>query len=480
MAFYARPLLMTSAVVLAILFSTLVSTVSAHYELTRPIPRGVSIDQQRIGPCGGFEQVQARRIYSDTLQGSVEVQLYWDGNVEVFLGFGSNPTSFPYKLGEQPNAQMNTKYTIQLDFSGVPASDLQPGRNATLQTVCHFSPTIDLYQCADMIIGTRPANLPEEPPLPTTTRSTVATLAPGATVLNENVREAASILTDALDLPGGCMKNEIHMKNTDPSQNLAALWLRAVFHDFATFDPSAANPGGADGSLVHMLDKKEHIGINNSIATAFIFNKNKSLSDPDLIALGGAVSVAHCGGPQMFFEAGRIANAVPVDPKGRVPEDTEPYTKVKARLKAMGMTDEEMVALVVGGHSLGGAHKAISPHLTNETFQPFDTTPGVFDNDVFKQVLSGRCVTNIDCSMAADASLRPHIERFAASQSAFFNAFDAAYIRMTRLPQKELKGLGGDGHEHLVYRVHKDLVKEVLGVGLFLLERQLSPLRLLQ
>eukprot|EP00842_Homolaphlyctis_polyrhiza_P003067 jgi/Hompol1/3761/HPOL_003355-RA len=36
-------------------------------------------------------------------------------------------------------------------------------------------------------------------------------------------------------------------------------------------------------------------------------------------------------------------------------------------------------------------HGAVTPQLTNKSFVPFDTTPGVFDNDIFKRHLAGQC-----------------------------------------------------------------------------------------
>jgi hypothetical protein len=43
--------------------------------------------------------------------------------------------------------------------------------------------------------------------------------------------------------------------------------------------------------------------------------------------------------------------------------------------------------LVTGSHSLGGVHNVITPHATKEEFAPFDDTPGVFDNNIFKNSL---------------------------------------------------------------------------------------------
>ena len=58
-----------------------------------------------------------------------------------------------------------------------------------------------------------------------------------------------------------------------------------------------------------------------------------------------------------------------------------------------------------------GVHGAISPQITNETFVPFDDTPGIFDNHVFHKSLRSECALPIDCDIASDPELRPIVER---------------------------------------------------------------------
>ncbi|KAI8812428.1 hypothetical protein BJ742DRAFT_794174 [Cladochytrium replicatum] len=135
-----------------LILAAILAPASAHYELTRPVPRGVDANRQKNPPCGGFNTTQTNRISLSSLKGTIDVQLYWEGNVEIFLGFGENLTVFPYKLGEKLNATMGTKYEIPLNYSAIPVDLVQLNSSATLQTVCHFSPTIDLYQCADLRI----------------------------------------------------------------------------------------------------------------------------------------------------------------------------------------------------------------------------------------------------------------------------------------------------------------------------------------
>ncbi|KAJ3099351.1 hypothetical protein HDU96_010730 [Phlyctochytrium bullatum] len=164
------------------------SSVSAHYELTRPLPRGVDQAQQKNGPCGGFPNPQASRVELSSLGGSVDVQLYWDGGIEVFLGIGENPTTFPYKLGERIPVKGGEKYTIPIDYSKVPG--LTVGAKVTIQTICHFSPTVDLYQCADVTVDR--AALPEVP-APITRSTTVPPPPPASSTLTVAPAPSSSV-----------------------------------------------------------------------------------------------------------------------------------------------------------------------------------------------------------------------------------------------------------------------------------------------
>lgn len=79
---------------------------------------------------------------------------------------------------------------------------------------------------------------------------------------------------------------------------------------------------------------------------------------------------------------------------------------------------------------MGGLHRANAGTVTNQEFQPFDGTPGVFDNDVFKRALEGDCALHIDCQIAFDKELRPFVEQYANSQPQFFRDYTIAYQKM--------------------------------------------------
>jgi hypothetical protein len=142
-------------------FLLLLSAVSAHFEMLRPIPRIVGeMDEQVIAPCAGAF-VPANRAPFLITNNSIELTFYWNGDNDIYFGFGENPDTFPYKVGILFGAKAGKTYTVPLDFSDVPG--LANGKLGTIQAVCH-QPKFDIYQCADVVL--------EGVPLATTTATT--------------------------------------------------------------------------------------------------------------------------------------------------------------------------------------------------------------------------------------------------------------------------------------------------------------------
>ncbi|KAJ3059025.1 hypothetical protein HDU99_006542 [Rhizoclosmatium hyalinum] len=220
---------------------------------------------------------------------------------------------------------------------------------------------------------------------------------------------------------------------------MAALWLRAIFHDAGTFDATDGS-GGLDASLTtdaELADAEVNGGIGPSLATRFIPAGN-NITKADMIALGGIVTVAVCGGPQVPFRTGRKSTTV-ANNITKLPSDAfGTVSNALAAFQRMGLTDVDMVTLTTGSHSLGGAHAAISPLLTNETFTPFDNTPGILDNDIFKRVLDGKCVVPIDCAFAKDPKLRAIIQGYANDQASFYKQFAISLDKMLSLSASTL------------------------------------------
>ncbi|KAK5665555.1 hypothetical protein QVD99_007901 [Batrachochytrium dendrobatidis] len=262
-----------------------------------------------------------------------------------------------------------------------------------------------------------------------------------------------------LQAPGNCLISHTDLPIDAPSKNLAALWIRAVFHDAGTWDPNAVAPalyGGANAGIRSFANVSENAGLFASLAPRFQQNTAVNMSAADTIALAGLTSVTHCGGPHIPYSPGRIDTTTPQTPIGRIPEANERYLTVKPKLQRMGWTNEDIVVLVTGSHTMGGIHAANSPQLTNKSYIPFDTTPGVFDNDVFIRVLAGHCPVPVDCDIANDPELRPIVQRYAADQKAFFDQYAISFAKLSN----QVTGVTLNPAMSISIAVHANLLEE--------------------
>ncbi|KAJ3382941.1 L-ascorbate peroxidase 3 [Entophlyctis sp. JEL0112] len=418
--------------------------------MLEPQPRnvGTMMTQQQF-PCALPILSPQTRVDYSTLNSSIVLTFYWNGDNEVFLGSGDNPQTYPYKIGSLPNATAGDTYTVELDLSKVPSSVLVPGANLTIQAVCH-QPTFDIYQCADVIYD-----------IGETQTTAVTAINPTATVTStidfyDSVQYLAEVFEMHIADANGCLLNS-DMPEDSPSRDLAALWVRGAFHDVGKYDPSTPQKPVAS-LLPFFVDETENAGIGISVATKFASNVEFHYSRADFIALAAQVTVTHCGGPSFDFYGGRTdapANTTFASLPNALPDDfADSFTTIKQKLYRLGLDDLDIVTLVTGSHSLGGAHGAVSPHITHQTIKPFDTTPGIFDNDIFKQLLAGNCVLNVDCAIAADPTMRPIVQKFAENQTAFFEQYSLSFPKLVTVGQSGLSQF------HVDISVHANLTEE--------------------
>ncbi|KAJ7882116.1 fungal versatile peroxidase from pleurotus Eryngii [Mycena leptocephala] len=233
--------------------------------------------------------------------------------------------------------------------------------------------------------------------------------------------------------------------------------LRLTFHDAIGFSPSKGG-GGADGSIITFDPIETAFPANNGIDD--IIDAQTSLasfgniSAGDFIQFAGAVAVSNCpGAPRLQFLLGRPP-AVAASPIGLVPEPFDSITSVLARFAEVGFSPAEVVALLAS-HTIAAADH-VDPTIPGT---PFDSTPGIFDTQVFIEMqlrgvlfpgagsnpgqvespLEGVIRLNTDATLARDSRTACVWQSFANDQAKMASAFRAAMAKMAVIGQNTAK-----------------------------------------
>ncbi|PPQ64872.1 hypothetical protein CVT26_002590 [Gymnopilus dilepis] len=163
--------------------------------------------------------------------------------------------------------------------------------------------------------------------------------------------------------------------------------LRLIFHDAIGISPTAGG-GGADGSIFTFnqteLAFPANDGLDDVLDTVGPFFQKYShvLSPGDFIQLAGALSLANCpGAPRVKFALGRPQPKA-ASPPNLVPEPFDSVDSILSRFGSVGFSPEEVIALL-SSHSVAGAD-TVDPSIPGT---PFDSTPSVFDTNIFIDVL---------------------------------------------------------------------------------------------
>ncbi|KAF8910802.1 manganese peroxidase 1 precursor [Mucidula mucida] len=165
--------------------------------------------------------------------------------------------------------------------------------------------------------------------------------------------------------------------------------LRLTFHDAITISRSTGLGGGADGSMFIFSDTEPNfhanLGIDEIVEAQrpFINAHNDTLTPGDFIQFAGAVGVSNCpGAPRLNFLLGGRPPATVLPPDLLVPEPFDSVDKILARFDdAGGFTPAEVVALLAS-HTIAAAD-LVDPSIPGT---PFDSTPNIFDSQVFIEV----------------------------------------------------------------------------------------------
>ncbi|KAJ7267182.1 manganese peroxidase 3, partial [Mycena rebaudengoi] len=235
--------------------------------------------------------------------------------------------------------------------------------------------------------------------------------------------------------------------------------LRLTFHDAIGLSPTKVifnhlnSGGGADGSIITFEDTELTFSANNGLDDIIGLQRPilqaHNISAGDFIQFAGAVGVANCpGAPRPEFLLGRPP-ARAASPPGLVPEPFDDLGVIFARFKEVGFSPAEVVALLA-------SHTIAAADHVDETIPgtPFDSTPGVFDTQLFIEVqlrglafpgagghpgentspLGGEMRINSDAQVSYSRTACEW-QSFATNQSKLQTAFRAAFAKMALIGQ---------------------------------------------
>ena len=278
------------------------------------------------------------------------------------------------------------------------------------------------------------------------------------------------------------------------SVNCHPILVRMAWHDAGTFDQrERAWPecGGANGSIRFDVEMGHDANAGLKKAIGYLSplkQKYPRLSWADIIQLGGATAVETAGGPTIPMRYGRCDVSGPEQcPKeGNLPDAEPPFhggahADAPAHLRAvfgrMGFGDEEIVALS-GAHTLGRAFaersgtskrgigaKGASKYTgggcpagagagaggcpfappRSDGEEGFGMPGGTswtrrwltFDNSYFKREYAAEpspdelLWLSTDRALHEDPGFKPHFDRFARDEGAFFDRFAAAFAKLS-------------------------------------------------
>lgn len=169
-------------------------------------------------------------------------------------------------------------------------------------------------------------------------------------------------------------------------KNIGPLLVRLAWHASGTYDKTTKT-GGSNGATMRFPAEASHganAGLN--IARTYLEEIKKAhpgISYADLWIYASYVAIENMGGPHIKFESGRLdaIDAVSCPPDGRLPDASKGRAHIRDIFYRMGFNDQEIVALVGGGHALGRCHPKRSGFEG-----PWTNNPLGFGNLFFKEL----------------------------------------------------------------------------------------------
>jgi L-ascorbate peroxidase len=250
----------------------------------------------------------------------------------------------------------------------------------------------------------------------------------------------------------------------------APILVRLAWHDSGTYDKRNSgkpwpNAGGAIGSIItdHEMNAPPNAGLRKAYDSYLkpIKEQCPNISWADLIQLASATAIEAAGGPKIDMKYGRV-DGVPTDlapPPFGLPDakPADPVSHLKDVFYKYNMDDKDIVALS-GAHTLGRAFNDRSGAVAEGSGGPYtqytkrgcpmmanSLTAGgrswtknwtKFDNSYFADMSSNDpdCITfPTDAILMTAPEFKPHFDKFAKDQNAFFTEYKASHKKLSEL-----------------------------------------------
>lgn len=253
--------------------------------------------------------------------------------------------------------------------------------------------------------------------------------------------------------------DDILWNSSYEDKHIGPLLVRLAWHASGTYDKNT-NTGGSNGATMRFnLEANDgaNAGLNHARKFLEPIKKNHpNLSYADLWIFASYVAIESMGGPNIEFSYGRndALDEKECPPNGRLPDATKDRSHIREVFNRMGFNDQEIVALVGGGHTIGRCHTNRSGFEGPWTFNPLG-----FSNMFFKELYEKNwevrnwngpkqyedketkklMMLPTDLELRDDPEFAKWSKLYKEDEKKFFDDFAKSYKKLTELGCKNLK-----------------------------------------
>jgi len=238
--------------------------------------------------------------------------------------------------------------------------------------------------------------------------------------------------------------------------SLGPVFIRLAWHASGTYSmhDNGEHMGGSNGATMR-FEPESSDGANAGLQHARNFleplkKKFPDVSYADLWIYAGLVAIEEMGGPKIEMKWGRKdekSYSKKIPPNGRLPDADKQGDHIRAIFYRMGFNDQEIVALVGGGHALGRCHTDRSGYTG-----PWTNAPTTFSNEYFRVLFEEPwtkkqwngpeqfedsskqlMMTPSDLALRDDPGFRPYSEIYWKDYKTFEQDFAAAFKKLVEL-----------------------------------------------